>query len=124
MMDKQTKIIFYDGDCGLCQRSIRWLATSDRDHRLLFAPLNGKTYQQYFSTPAQMETVIYLKGKESFTKSSAILECLEDLPKRKLYSFLLRLIPKIIRDFFYDLVAAGRHKLTCPYFPRDERFLE
>ena len=42
------RIVFYDGDCGLCQRAISMLYTLDSNKILRFAPLNGDTYKKYF----------------------------------------------------------------------------
>ncbi len=39
-------IVFHDGDCGLCRRSIVFLAERDRKLRLRFAPLQGPTARQ------------------------------------------------------------------------------
>ncbi len=36
-------IVFHDGACGLCRRSITFLAARDRAGRLRFAPLQGET---------------------------------------------------------------------------------
>ena len=36
-------IVFHDGTCGLCRRSITFLAARDRGGRLRFAPLQGET---------------------------------------------------------------------------------
>ena len=36
-------IVFYDGDCGLCDRFVRWMLRRDRGHHYRFAPLQGET---------------------------------------------------------------------------------
>src|SRR4026209_3041846 len=37
-------IVFYDGDCGLCDRFVRWMLRRDRRaRRYRFAPLQGET---------------------------------------------------------------------------------
>jgi predicted DCC family thiol-disulfide oxidoreductase YuxK len=35
-------VVLYDGTCGLCHRSVRWLMKRDR-RRLWYAPLQGET---------------------------------------------------------------------------------
>ena len=40
-------IVFHDRDCGLCRRSIVFLAERDRELRLRFAPLQGETARQF-----------------------------------------------------------------------------
>ena len=36
-------VVFYDGACGLCQRSVRFLLLADRRKCLGFASLQGRT---------------------------------------------------------------------------------
>ena len=36
-------VVLYDGTCGLCHRSVRWLMKRDR-RRLWYAPLQGETF--------------------------------------------------------------------------------
>lgn len=116
----ENRIIFYDGECGLCQRSIAFLAKADRDHKLKFAPLNGETYFHSFQIPATLETVVYSRNQKIFKKSDAIIEALVDVGYR--WARLLKFIPKFLRDKVYDLVASQRKKISCPYLVRDERF--
>jgi predicted DCC family thiol-disulfide oxidoreductase YuxK len=35
-------VVFFDGECGLCHRGVRFLAARDARARLLFAPLDGE----------------------------------------------------------------------------------
>ena len=35
-------VVFYDGVCGLCDRTVRFLLRRDRRDRLRFAPLQGE----------------------------------------------------------------------------------
>lgn len=44
------KIVFYDGNCGLCQRSVEYLYVSDKKAILHFAPLNGITYVKIYKS--------------------------------------------------------------------------
>ncbi len=121
---KRDAIIFYDGECGLCQRSIRVLASLDKHHQLKFAPLNGKTFLQQGLKPSDLDTVIFFLDGVQFVKSEAIIEALLSLSK---YYFIVRffkLIPKFIRDFVYDLVAKNRHHVSCPLLIKDHRFLD
>ncbi len=117
-------VVFYDGDCGLCQRSIAFLYQADKKHKLLFAPLNGDAYNSLFSEPARMDTVrVYSKGK-TFEKSRAFIELGSMLGGFYYGLFLLKIIPAFIRDFVYDEVAKRRKSFTCLWLPKDERFLK
>lgn len=120
---QQKTIVFYDGDCGLCQRSIAFLYQADKKHRLLFAPLNGSAYKSLYQEPAQMDTVrVYSQGK-TFEKSRAFIELGSLLGGSYRALFLLKIIPAFVRDFVYDEVAKRRKSFTCLWLPKDERFL-
>ncbi len=116
-------IVFYDGDCGLCQRSIAFLYQADKNHKLLFAPLNGQTYQSLYSEPAHMDTVrVYREGR-TWEKSRAFLELGALLGGWYHLLFALKFIPAFVRDFVYDEIAKRRKSFTCLWLPKDERFL-
>lgn len=124
VMDSSSpKILFYDGECGLCQRSIAFLAGADRHKKLLFAPLNGETYKKYFASPSSMETVLYFNGSQLLSKSSAIIECLTDLGGIYLLAAILKIVPLFLRDRVYDFMARNRKKVSCPILIKDQRFL-
>ncbi len=38
-------ILFFDGVCGLCNRTVDFVLQEDRDRRFLFAPLQGETFK-------------------------------------------------------------------------------
>lgn len=39
-------ILFFDGECGFCDRAVRFAMTHDRDGHLRAAPLSGETAQR------------------------------------------------------------------------------
>lgn len=117
------KIVFYDGECGLCQRSISIINHWDKNKKLLFAPLNGETYKQLFNETNDMSTVVFYVDGHLFMKSDAIIEIGRQLGGVKLSFLLLKLVPKFIRDFFYLLIARHRSKVSCIILVKDHRFL-
>lgn len=70
-----------------------------------------------------MDTVLFLKGDRVFEKSTAIIECLNSLGGVNRIVGLLKLLPREIRDWFYDHVASNRNKSACVIIAKDERFL-
>ncbi|MBK7537805.1 MAG: DUF393 domain-containing protein [Myxococcales bacterium] len=59
-------VILYDGQCGLCHRSVRWLVRRDRG-RLFYAPLQGPTAARlrlrHREIPETLETVVFVEGR-------------------------------------------------------------
>lgn len=118
------KVVFYDGDCGLCQRSVAAIVKVDSKKELFFAPLNGVTYQSLIGGQSDMSTVVfYFKGK-LFFKSDAIIEIGRVLGGWKKLIVLLKIIPCFIRDGLYNFIASNRKKVSCIILPRDQRFLK
>ncbi|MBC7713689.1 MAG: DUF393 domain-containing protein [Rhizobacter sp.] len=123
-MNDPNKIVFYDGECGLCQRSIAIISKWDKDKKLSYAPLNGETYKKHFNQMSDMTTVVYFSDGKLFTKSDAIIEIGSDLGGWKKALLFLKVIPRFIRDAVYNSIASNRKKVSCIILTRDERFLK
>ena len=130
MSPEHVSILFYDGDCGLCSRSVRFLMRRDRSQRLRFAPLQGETAQELLEPKLleSLSTVIYLEpGCPPQLRSDAVLHALIDT--RSKWRFLARpalvIIPRALRDAIYNWVARNRHRLfpknDCPLPTNEER---
>jgi predicted DCC family thiol-disulfide oxidoreductase YuxK len=133
-----SRILFYDGDCGLCAQSVRFFLRIDRQKRIYFAPLQGETAQSCLPANLRdalyLSTVVYLRndsdGQSLFLRSEAVARALIDVGS--LWGFLgwlLRLIPTPLRDWGYNLIAKNRLKLfpdgacALPTEQARERFL-
>jgi predicted DCC family thiol-disulfide oxidoreductase YuxK len=106
------KIIFFDGYCGLCNKSVDWIMTHDSLHIFNFAPLQGKTAEKFnlFKGGSNsLKTLIYFNGTELTSHSSAVLLITKELPNpwKLLYIFII--IPSPIRDFFYKIISKYRY---------------
>lgn len=108
-------IIFYDGNCGLCSRSVRWLHFVDEENRFLFAPLEGQTFRQYSLTHrAEHDSFLLLRlaDQQVFSKSRAWIVILQDLGYcGKFLAGLLSLMPQYLLDAGYNLIAKNRRRL-------------
>lgn len=117
-------IVFYDGDCGLCQRSIHYLANADAKKKLRFAPLNGVTYKKIYGEElVELTTVKVFSHERTFEKSAAVFELCRELGGFHRAFLIFKLIPKKILNFLYDEIASRRKSFSCMILTRDERFL-
>ncbi|MGZ3788866.1 MAG: thiol-disulfide oxidoreductase DCC family protein [Bacteriovorax sp.] len=117
--------VFYDGDCGLCQRSIRFLSWADKSEILRFAPLNGATYKKlYGDRPSSMTSVLVYSNGKTFEKSAAVFELCQRLGGIYLVFLVFKLVPRFIRDALYEWIAARRKSLSCVLLTKDRRFLD
>ena len=108
-------ILLYDGVCGLCARSVRWILRHERDHALQFAPLQGETAaalrERFPRIPTVLSTVVLVDGDRVHVRSKAFLYAARHLraPWRWLYA--MRWIPGFLPDLGYRVVAALRYRL-------------
>ena len=128
----QEPIVFYDGECGLCARSVRWALEHDRRGRLRFAPLQGTTYSALEAPgkPNGLRSVVLWDDRGLHRESEAALRILGYAGAGwRLLGVLGRLVPRPLRDGAYRLVAKHRMALapgeTCglPAPELRERFL-
>jgi predicted DCC family thiol-disulfide oxidoreductase YuxK len=126
-------LVVYDGECGFCNHSIRWLLRRDRRDLLRFAPstdpavteLLAKHGAQPFGKDPARETMMVFRNtgtplEELLVRSNAILACLRVLPQPwRLLGALLRLIPRPLREAGYRFIARERYRIwgryeSCP----------
>lgn len=121
-------IVFYDGDCGLCNRSVQFLIKKDKEHILYYAPLQGKTALELLpqTYTSELNTIVYYHQGILFTKSDAILIVLQQLSlfKYSIYT-LVSYLPLFFRNSIYDIVACYRKQFffnrSCAVFSEQER---
>ena len=110
-------VIFYDGVCALCHRTVRFLIARDRAGSLRFAPLQGETFAAFSATTPQedgLDSIVYVRGYGSetarvFVRSEAVLQALRDIGGFWRVVSWARIIPRFMRDGLYDLVARRRY---------------
>jgi len=109
------QVMLYDGVCGLCAKSVRWILRHERDHAIKFAPLQGETAAalraKHPEIPEQLSTVVYIDGDRVHLRSKAFLYMTKHLhgPWRWLYA--VRWWPAFLGDIGYRIVAAVRYRM-------------
>ena len=112
MSEHERPILFYDGACGLCDRSVRWIIARDRDAVFRFAPLQGVTYREleHADKPDDVSTFVALIDGHLLVRSDAILAVSRELGGAwRSLAAVGRLAPRPLRDACYRFVA--RHRL-------------
>jgi len=113
------KIIFYDGDCGFCNRSVQFALNHEKNQEIYFCALQSNFSSEFFRLkklpPADLSTFYFWDGEKLYQKSSGALRLLSFIrfPYRLLAVF--KLIPKFIRDYVYDMIAKRRHQLSAGF---------
>ena len=104
---KEMSIIFFDGDCGLCNRFIKLILRFEKHPNFYFSPLGSPIANELLKSQ-DLDTVVLLKNEVEYHRSSAALLVLKEMifPISLLYVFIL--IPRIIRDYIYKVIASNR----------------
>lgn len=106
-------IVFYDGDCGLCDRFVRWMLRKDRRRHYRFAPLQGETARRMVRVEADhsgLWSVVLVDGRGEHRRSDATLRAVAGLGGGWRAAGWLLLIPAALRDRVYRLVARHRYR--------------
>jgi predicted DCC family thiol-disulfide oxidoreductase YuxK len=116
-------IVFFDGECVLCEISVQFLYRSDHLRRLSFATLQGPLGNTLFdaphSTPSnarRLKSIAYATEygtgfQRVHTRSTALLNIARDLGGRwTALSAILRVIPPFLRNAAYNLVVKNRYR--------------
>ncbi len=98
----------------MCNSQVRFIKRRDRKNRFRFVPLQsaeGRSLLRPAGLPEdELDTVVYVREGRSLVRSSAVLGILRDLGGGwRLFGSLV-IVPVVIRDFFYRLVAHNRHR--------------
>ena len=119
-MRDERHILFYDGTCGICSRSVRFILKNESDERINFAALQSDfsiEFLRNFDIESSNLTTLYFYSKGNvYSKSRAILALIPFLKWYYSFFYLGFLIPRFILDFFYDILAKNRKRFfssTC-----------
>jgi len=109
---KGQKIVFFDGVCILCNRSIDFLLKKDHKKRLKFASLQSESATNFLRQiqhhPFSEDTIIFYDEGRIFTKSTAVLKIAGYLGFPYSAFAVLSIIPGPLRDWLYDYIAKNR----------------
>ena len=116
---KQKALLFFDGDCSLCHGFIRFVFKWETTENISFAPLQGDTFKEvsasgYPESLNGVDSIIFYdqKAQKFYAFSDGIILTLKSMGGLwHLPAFLLKLIPKPLRDFGYKFVAAVRFRI-------------
>lgn len=104
-------IVFFDGNCLLCNASVQWILNHEKYHTLSFAPLQGSTFSSLhdLNVPLPDSLIVWNKGT-MLVKSEAICTILHAMGGPwNLAGTCLSIIPKFISNAVYDIIAKNRH---------------
>jgi predicted DCC family thiol-disulfide oxidoreductase YuxK len=108
-------VLLYDGTCGLCDRSVRWILRHERDRELTFAPLQGATAAalraRHRDIPEALESVVLVEDDRVRVRSKAFLYVSKHLRAPWRWGYAVRWFPAFILDLGYRVIARIRYRV-------------
>lgn len=133
MDGRLSHLVFYDGECGLCDRIVQTLLKVDKHECLAFAPLQGETASRYLKDlPSEykgVDSLILIENYHSeshkiYIRSKAAFRICWLIGGSWVLIGWLSFLPAFFFDWAYRLVAKNRHRLfpqTACILPRPDQ---
>ena len=131
-------LVVFDGRCGFCNASVRWLLRRDRWDRLRFVALESEKVAGLLARhslsglDSASGTILVVRNAGEaaegvLMRSDAVLVLLRELRQPwPVAGFVLKWIPRPVRDLGYRMIARWRHRIwgrleSCPVPTAEER---
>ena len=131
----EAPVLLYDGVCGFCNHTVQFIIAHDRRGTMRFAPLQGEYGERVEARHpvlAGVDSVVYLEPSDdprterAYVRSDAALRVASYLGGPWRAVLVARLVPRFVRDYFYDLFARHRYRFfgkheSCLMPPKEVR---
>lgn len=116
-------LVLFDGDCGFCTASVRWIARRDRRGVFCFAPLRSRAARQALegarAEAPVPDSLVIVRDGAVLVRSDATIAIARMLGLPWSLAAAALLIPRALRDGAYSWIARRRHRLpgaadACP----------
>ncbi len=109
-------VLFFDGDCAFCSKSVQQAVRFDKREQVSFAPLQGELsrkmgFMKYAAEKGGTMVLLRESDGKVFTQSDGLVELARVFGGWWKILALARFIPRPLRDFVYQAVARNRYRL-------------
>ena len=107
-------IILFDGVCNYCNSILNYIIKHDHKKRFRYAHLQSKAGQdlleQYGFPRDMLDTVVLIENGNAYIKTDVTARVAPHLSGIAKLGVVLRIIPRAVRDFGYDIISRNRYK--------------
>ncbi len=118
-IEEHDAIILFDGVCKICNVWSRFIIKYDSHRRFKLASVQSEEGQKvldHFGFPTDnVQTMLYIVGNNAYQQSDAFLMVMSKLGYPWKLLSVLFLIPRSIRNWFYDRIALNRYAIFGRY---------
>lgn len=119
LLSQGETVVLFDGVCKLCNGWVRFLIRHDRHRRIRLAAVQspeGQALLAWAGLPLdQFDTLAVIRDQHYWVRSNAVLQIIALLPMACRPLQLLRVLPRVLRDWAYDRIARNRYRLFGRY---------
>jgi predicted DCC family thiol-disulfide oxidoreductase YuxK len=116
MNEPDGAIVLFDGTCGFCEGSVRFIARHDPAGYFRFAPSQWPqaqaALQAHGLTREAARSLVLIEGGAVYLRSTASLRIAARLTAPWRYARVLLWVPRPLRDGVYRVIAAIRQRLA------------
>jgi len=113
-LGRKEHVIFYDGECKLCQSSVQFIRRRDPQGFFHFctqqSPEGRERLLALGQDPDARASLVYWDGHRAHQRSDAALRIARCLPGMWPVFSALLVLPRFLRDPFYDFIARHRYR--------------
>jgi len=110
----EQELVIFDGVCNLCAHSVRFILKCEADKTLRFVPLQtpagARLLRQFNFDPEDVRTFVLVSKGLVYVKSDAALEVARHFGWPWKGLLVLRVVPRLIRNWLYDRIAENRYR--------------
>jgi predicted DCC family thiol-disulfide oxidoreductase YuxK len=108
-------IVLFDGVCVFCNGSVNLIIRNDPKGRFKFCPVQsekGQALLQAHGLPLDyLASLVLVENGKAYTHSTGSLRIARRMRGLWPLFYVFMLVPRVVRDFVYRLVADNRYKL-------------
>ena len=112
-------LVLYDGECGFCHGSVRWIVDHDSQGAIHFAPLAGPTAQAILArhpeVPTDVDSVLFVEREGDAERatwySAGAFRIARHLDRPWSWLAGLGVLPTFLTDAGYKMVASARYRI-------------
>lgn len=111
---QQKPVIFFDGVCNLCNRSVQFVIKRDKKDVFRFAALQSQLAKKLFVRQPYLTeapaSVLLVEDGKMYVESTAALKIARHLGGLWSWLYVFILVPPLIRDWIYRFISTHRYK--------------
>ncbi len=114
-----SKILFFDGVCSICNRSVDFTIRKNVHQDIYFAALQSDFAIAFLSKhqidARQLESLVFYDNGKVYSKSDAVFRLAQHLDGFWIRVFsLFRHLPRFLRNTVYNFIAINRYRISAP----------